>query len=103
MRRGVGFVAALCCTAPVWAGAPAEELAQPVKIEAGGEPIDVDVGHAAPFFGDFDGDGRPDLLVGQFGGGKLRVYRNVGTAEAPRFDDFTWFKAGGKLGTVPSG
>ena len=78
------------------------ELAPPVRIEAAGKPIDTVTGHAAPFVGDFDGDGVPDLLVGQFGEGKLRVYPNVGSKTEPRFDKFEWFQAGGKLGTVPA-
>jgi len=52
---------------------------------------------------DLDGDGRPDLLVGQYDGGKLRVYRNTGTAGAPKFDTHTYFVAGGKPGRVPEG
>ena len=73
--------------------APAADTARPGagaagEVQAAGAaPIDVDVGHAAPFVGDFDGDGRPDLLVGQFGDGKLRIYRNAGDAKAPRFDE----------------
>ena len=78
-------------------------LSPPVRIEADGKPIDTEVGHAAPFVGDFDGDGTPDLLVGQFAEGKLRVYRNVATAREPRFDKFEWFKAGGDFGKVPYG
>ena len=78
------------------------ELEQPVQVEAGGKPIDVEIGHAAPFFADFDGDGKKDRLVGQFGGGKLRVYRNVGSNEKPAFDAFTWFKAGAETGQVPA-
>ena len=65
----------------------AADLAAPVRITAGGAPIDVD-GFAAPFVGDFDRDGRDDLLVGQVGYGRLRIYRNVGTNERPRFDSF---------------
>lgn len=79
------------------------ELAAPVRIEAGGEPINVDIGHAAPHYADFDGDKVLDLLVGQFGEGKLRVYRNLGTDAEPKFGEFAWFEAGGELGTVPSG
>ncbi len=84
------------------AGGPRELLA-PVRILAADKPIDVEVGHAAPFFADLDGDGLKDLLVGQFGGGKLRIYKNVGTRAKPRFDGFSAFQADGKEGTVPSG
>jgi hypothetical protein len=81
----------------------AARFAAPVKVEAKGGPIDVEIGHAAPFYGDFDGDGVNDLLVGQFGDGKLRIYRNVGTAAAPKFADYQFFKAGGEDAKVPFG
>jgi len=80
-----------------------EELAPPFRIEAKGKPIDVDIGHAAPLAADFDGDGHFDLLVGQFGEGKLRIYRNLGDNHAPKFGAFAYFKAGGADGRVPSG
>jgi hypothetical protein len=70
---------------------------------AGDSPIDVEVGHAAPLMMDIDGDGKPDLLVGQFGKGKLRIYHNVGSNTEPRFDEFAWFKAGSADGMVPAG
>ena len=41
----------------------ADELAAPVRLKAGGEWIDTDVGHAAPYFADFDGDGLADLYL----------------------------------------
>jgi hypothetical protein len=75
----------------------------PFRVKDGSKFIDVDIGHAAPLYTDFDGDGVPDLLVGQFGGGKLRIYRNVGSAKEPRFDGFTWFKTGEEDGKVPTG
>lgn len=92
-------------TAAVLAGSPAtaSDLAPGVRIEAGGKAIDVEVGHAAPHYVDFDGDGTKDLLVGQFGGGKLRIYKNVGSNENPRFNGFTFLKAGGKIASVPAG
>ena len=85
------------------ATAGAVELASPVRLNAGDGPIDVDIGHAAPYVVDWDGDGVRDLLVGQFGEGKLRIYRNVGTNEDPRYDTFEWFQAGGDVARVPTG
>ena len=78
-------------------------LAAPFRVRDAKGFIDVDIGHAAPLVADFDGDGVPDLLVGQFGEGKLRVYKNVGSAKEPKFDGFTWFQAGGKDASIPSG
>jgi len=94
----LGFALATAAPAPF-----ADELMPPFRVLADGAAIDVEIGHAAPLVMDFDGDGKPDLLVGQFGSGKLRIYRNVGTESEPRFDRFTWFKAGSSDGKVPSG
>jgi len=88
----------------VSAGAIAgDELAEPVRLEAAGKAIDTDVGHAAPFVCDFDGDGVQDLLVGQFGEGLLWIYRNQGTNAEPKLAAGVKFKEGGKDGTVPCG
>ncbi|MFO1078112.1 MAG: hypothetical protein U1E73_10370 [Planctomycetota bacterium] len=105
--------------------AQSRELQPPVRLSAGGAPIDVTTGHAAPCVLDFDGDGVRDLLVGEFGdgefpaaelpaalsdgwktpgnfaNGRVRVYRNVGTDRAPRFDGFEYLEAGGGIATVP--
>jgi FG-GAP repeat len=82
----------------------AADVLPPVRVEAGGKPLDIGrSGHAAPFFGDIDGDGLPDLLVGEFHGGRLRVYRNIGTKAGPRFGAYTYFEAGGAEGAVPVG
>jgi hypothetical protein len=80
------------------------ELLPPVPLLAGGKPLDVARdGHSAPFVGDFDGDGKRDLLVGQYHEGRLRIYRNRGDNARPRFEDFTWFEADGRPGRVPEG
>ncbi len=70
------------------------KLGKPLKIEANGTAISVDVGHAAPCVYDFDKDGKQDLIVGQFGEGKCRVYLNVGSREQPRFGSFDYLMAG---------
>ena len=98
--------AALAVLLAAAGGAPAGEegeLAAPVMVLAGREPIDTEIGHAAPFVGDFDGDGKRDLLVGQFGGGTLWIYRNDGTDAAPVLNAREKFRAGGTEGTVPTG
>lgn len=79
------------------------ELMPPVRLKAEGEIIDTDVGHAAPFVGDFDGDGTNDLLVGQFGNGILWIYRNEGTNAEPKLAAGTKFKDGAEDGRVPTG
>ena len=96
----------LCCIlASVLAAADAVsgDLAPPVLLQAGGRPINVDMGHAAPFVGDLKGDGHLVLLVGQFGQGKLRLYPNIGSRHEPRFDRFEWFQAGGQVVSLPAG
>lgn len=83
--------------------APKVEFEAPFQVMADGKAITVDIGHAAPAYADMDGDQVPDLLVGQFAGGKLRIYKNHGTASKPLFKDFKWFEAGGKTATVDYG
>ncbi len=75
----------------------------PNRLEAAGKVIDTDVGHAAPFVGDFDGDGVMDLLVGQFGQRILWIYRNEGTTAHPRLAAGKKFKDGRPEGRVPTG
>lgn len=59
--------------------AGAVEFADPVRMEAAGEPIKVEApGYAAPCWADIDNDGDKDLLVGQFADGKIHVFRNNG-------------------------
>ena len=46
---------------------------------------------------------KRDLLVGQFGEGKLRIYLNIGTDTDPKFDKYEFLKAGTADVSVPSG
>ena len=99
MRNTLGSLASLLL---LTAAVRAQELEKPVRLEAGGHPIDTDIGHAHPLFYDFDHDGKRDLLVGQFGEGKLRIFKNIGTDTAPKFGEMSWFMAGGEIGKVPA-
>jgi len=81
----------------------APDLEQPVRLEAAGKPIDTEIGHAAPFVCDFDGDKVKDLLVGQFGKGILWIYRNEGTNSQPKLAAGVKFKQGTEDGRVPYG
>jgi hypothetical protein len=80
-------------------------LHPPVKLEANGKPIDVAVGHAAPFVTDWDGDGKADLLVGQFGGGMLNIFLRTARPEGalPVLGSGAVFQAQGEKATIPSG
>jgi hypothetical protein len=112
MRRSLGLFAAIPLALTALAADPPKdkpaaklspELAEPVRLEAAGKPIDTDVGHAAPYVYDWDGDGVNDLLVGQFGDGILWIYKNIGTNAAPKYAAGVKFKDGAKDGRVPTG
>ena len=83
--------------------AQARDLEPPVRLRAGGEPIDTGAhgGHSSPLLCDHDGDGLLDLLVGNLEG-CIQVYRNVGSAEEPEFEDRGLLQAGGVDALVPS-
>ncbi len=66
----------------------------PVKINAGGSPVDV-FGWPSPNFEDFDGDGDLDLICGEFLDG-FTYFENIGTREKPEYA--TGFKLEGSDG-----
>ena len=82
-------------------GAP--KLSEPLLVMAGDKPVLTEKhGLAAPALWDWNGDGKRDLLVGEFetnstdfpmgvDGSTIRVYLNVGTDSEPQFtDEFEW-------------
>ena len=75
------------------------EFEAPVRLQAAGQPIFIDEpGYATPTWMDFTGDGREDLLVGQFDHGKIQIFERKpdGTFMAGR-----WLEAGGEIAQVP--
>ena len=92
----IWLLAGLCAAA-------GDVFEKPVPLTAAGVPIEGRAGHLAPFVCDLDGDRVRDLLVGQFGGGQLAIYANVGTDTEPEFEAAQWFQAGGTIGRIPAG
>ena len=77
----------------------AAEFERPVRLKAGGVSVRVErPGYAAPCWADIDGDGKKDLLVGQFHKGMIRVYKNLGDGKLAAGD---WLKAEGAVAEVP--
>jgi hypothetical protein len=98
MRHRLLATLGLLCW-PALCGAQELRFHPPVRVTAGGAPIRVESpGYAAPCLADVDGDGIPDLLVGQFRGGKIRVYKGLGGG---KFAAGNWLQAGGKDAEVP--
>ena len=100
---GIGASAPSAIAVPgnFWGVSPqaTPSLEQLQRLKAGGEYIKVEQpGYAAPCWHDVDGDGKKDLLVGQFKDGKIKVYRNEGGG---KFAAGEWLKAEGDVAKVP--
>jgi hypothetical protein len=76
----------------------------PVRLTAADGVIDHGEawGHCGPCLADVDGDGRTDLVVGDFRG-LFHFYRNTGTNHQPRYDKAVKLKAGRADAQVPIG
>jgi hypothetical protein len=126
MRRSschalVALLGVLAAGPPMTPAQEAGDLAPPFAVKAGGTVIDVprdkdgrtEHDNAYPWFGDFDGDGKPDLLVGQHtyaagrkkqgSGGRLRIYRNIGEIGSPHFGEPVWFDDRVPTARIPGG
>src|SRR5262249_17518245 len=77
----------------------AADFAPPVRLKADGVAVRVEApGYAAPCLAAVDGDGKLDLLVGQFNKGKIQVFKGLGGGN---FAKGTWLQAGGTAAEVP--
>lgn len=75
------------------------QFTDPARMKAGDGYVRVEApGWAAPCWHDVDRDGKKDLVVGQFAGGKMQVYKNLGDG---KLDEGHWLEADGKTAEVP--
>ena len=104
-------------SAPKDVGGLARERTAPGRLEFDKRILDgSEIGVLFPTFGDFDGDGKIDLLVGvngdkerslrgkkPYGEGSLLVYLNRGTDAAPEYAKPFWFDDVVPSGRIPRG
>lgn len=102
MRDIAPVLLATLCSASL-ASAALPELQEGVMLQAGGKPIEGEIGHLVPCVTDWDGDGRKDLAVGQFMNGQIKLFLNTGTDAAPVFRDSAFLRAGGAEIRLPCG
>lgn len=79
------------------------EFEAPVRLMAGGEYVSVESpGYACPTMADVDEDGKLDLVVGQFNGGKMHFCKNIAEAGAvPKFAKADWIRTKSGPANVP--
>lgn len=65
---------------------------------AEGPVVTESPGYACPGWADVDGDGKKDLLVGQFRGGKIQLFKGLGGTSLGKGE---WLQAGGQDVSVP--
>ena len=94
-QRLLAVLGLFCCSAL----GGAAEFERPQRLKAGEVTVRVESpGYAAPCWADIDGDGKMDLLVGQFNKGKIQVFKGLG---GTKFAKGSWLQADGKEAEVP--
>ena len=79
--------------------AESDHFTKPTALKADGKLIQSESpGYASPCLADLTGDGKKDLLVGQFRGGKIKLHPGLGDGKFGKGD---WLKSGGEIIEVP--
>lgn len=55
-----------------------------------------EIKYSTPCVHDWNGDGKKDLISGQYDSGWVNLLINTGTNESPRFTSRSYLKAGGQ-------
>ena len=102
MKRIHAFVLAAAVAGPPLAAGD-YKFSEPRQLNGGEKAIEVEApGYAAPCVVDLNGDGVPDLLVGQFKEGKLGFYKgSKGEDGKLSFGAHEWLQAGGEIAKIP--
>ena len=106
MKRAILITLALFVPAAandVFAGGLRLRLGPEELVQTAGVDIAV-LGYSVPSFVDWDNDGDNDLVIGEgpsSSTGKVRVYKNVGSASAPQFSGFSYVQSNGSDLTCP--
>jgi hypothetical protein len=101
MRRLITAAAlAFLCAAMAWADDPG--LKPGVKLQSNGGDLKLSY-DVNPCVVDWNSDGLKDLLVGEFTGGYISYYQNVGTDLNPVFGSPVKINSGGTPITVTYG
>jgi hypothetical protein len=86
------------------APAHSSDLVAPVRLMTGDGAIDLGklskYAHAGPWIADLDGDGKRDLVVGDFPG-NFWFFQNTGTEKKPAYKPGRKLKAGEADAKVP--
>lgn len=87
----------------LWVGTGVADFEEGIRLTANGRIIDIDMGHLVPWVTDWNEDGKKDLIVGQFYSGRIQLFLNTGTDNAPSLMDSGYIHAAGKEIHLPAG